>query len=81
MIFLWLGSIIAWLSLIVGAVRFGAGLYIVSIENAEVRASLANRYLGSVEALTEGFDQGLLLFVFGVVLGVLVEIARSLRRN
>ena len=78
--FLFLGSVIAWLALIIGGLRFAAGIYVASIDDAAMRAAYAKRYLGSTAAMTEGIDQGLLVFVFGVVLGILVKIGRSVSR-
>jgi hypothetical protein len=79
LMFLRLGSIIAWLALIFGALRLGAGLYVASVDDPEARAGLAARYLGSASS-SEAIDQGLMVTVFGVVLGILVKIGRSVSR-
>ena len=77
--FLRLGTIIAWLALIFGALRLGAGLYVASNDDAEVRSVLAERYLGSTSS-GEAIDQGLMVIVFSIALGILVKIGRSVGR-
>jgi hypothetical protein len=80
LMFLHLGSMVAWLALIFGTLRLGAGFFVASFDGAEARAAAAARYLGSATS-GEAIDRGLAVFVFGVVLGVLVEIGRSLKRE
>ncbi|HWJ89037.1 MAG TPA: hypothetical protein VNS12_13290 [Pelagibacterium sp.] len=77
--FLRLGSLIAWLALILGTLRVGIGFFVASIDDAESRAAMASRYLGSASS-GEAIDQGLVAVVFGVVLGILVKIGRSVSR-
>lgn len=74
-----LGSIVAWAAVILGAFRVFTGFSVASIEDPENRAFWAARYLGSASS-GEAIDQGIIAFVFGVVLGVLVKIGRGVSR-
>jgi hypothetical protein len=80
LMFLHLGSLVAWLALIFGTLRVGAGFFVASFDGAEARAAAAARYLGSATS-GEAIERGLAVLVFGVVLGVLVEIGRSVGRE
>lgn len=73
---LFLGRIAAWLLLIFGALRVGVGFFVAGIENAEDRAVAAARYLGSTTS-GEAIDQGLMVALCGIVLGVLVRIGQA----
>lgn len=77
---LWLGNVVAWLALILGVMRAGMGLFVASGDDAESRAFMAARYLGSATS-GEAIDQGLKVALFGLVLGILVKIGRSLSRR
>lgn len=77
--FLRLGSIIASLALMFGTFKIGLGFFVGSVDDAEARAGMAARYLGSASS-GEAIDQGVTVFVFGVILGILVEIGRSVSR-
>ncbi|MDO9639807.1 MAG: hypothetical protein Q7J44_14810 [Pseudotabrizicola sp.] len=72
-----LGSIIAWLTLIFGALRVGIGYYVASIDDPASRAAAASRYLLSGSS-GQAIDQGVKVFLFGLALGILVKIASSL---
>jgi hypothetical protein len=74
-----LGSIVSWLAVVLGAMRMAMGYFIASQNEAETRVAMAARYLGS-KTSGEAIDQGLFVFIFGVTLGVLVQIARGVRR-
>ena len=71
-----LGNIIAWLTMIYGGLRIGVGFFVASIDDPAARASAAARYLGSGTS-GEAIDQGIMVFLFGLVLGILVKIGRS----
>lgn len=78
--FLPLGFLIAWLALIFGSIRLCVGIFVGSIDNIEERAALTARYLGS-DSSGEAIDQSITVIAFGIVLGVLVEIGRSVSRK
>jgi len=80
MIFLWLGNLLAWGLLIFGTFRLGAGFFVASADDPEVRASMAARYLGSASS-GEAIDQGALVIVVAIAFGILVKIARSLSQR
>jgi hypothetical protein len=75
MIFTRLGQLIAWLAVLFGTLRAGMGFSIASSENYQ---ALATRYLGT--STGEAINQGLMMFVFGIALGILTDISRSLQR-
>lgn len=77
MFFTRLGGIAAWLAFVGGALRVASGLLVAQSENYE---AIARRYLGS-KTPGEAIDQGLMVLIFGICLGVLVEISRSLQRR
>lgn len=74
MFFTQLGRVVAWLTLVLGALRAGLGLHVGMSENYE---AMATRYLGS-SSPGEAIDKGLLMLVFGICLGILTEISHSL---
>lgn len=74
--FLWLGNLVAWISLILGVGRAGVGFYVGSLDQGSERTAAAARYLGSASS-GQAVQEGIFLFGFGVVLGVLVRIGRS----
>ncbi|MGY4748470.1 hypothetical protein ACVNHC_01250 [Pannonibacter sp. Q-1] len=73
-----LGRVVAWLALVLGGVKVIVGFFVASVDDPMSRAELAARYLGS-RATGEAIDQGIYIFLFGVVLGVLVKIGRLLQ--
>lgn len=77
---LWIGNVVAWLALILGVMRAGLGVFVAMGDDAQIRASMAARYLGSSTS-GEAINQGLMVALFGLVLGVLVNIGRSLARR
>ncbi|HEV7293106.1 MAG TPA: hypothetical protein VGN79_12375 [Devosia sp.] len=77
MFFIRLGIVVAWLALILGIMQFGLGFYVASQGDADIRAAMTARYLGrggSVAAI----NQGLILFVVGVALGILATIGNKI---
>lgn len=74
-----LGSIVSWLAVALGAMRIAMGYLVASQSEAELRVEMAARYFGS-KTSGEAIDQGIIVFIFGVTLGVLVQIARGVRR-
>lgn len=71
MIFTKAGREIAWLAVAFGGLRIALGFGLAG-GNAEA----ARLYLGSATT-GEAIDQGLMLVVFGIALGILTEISRS----
>lgn len=71
------GNIAAWLAMVFGVLRAAVGLFVASIDDPASRAAAASRYLGSATS-GEAIDQGIKVFLFGLVLGVLVKIGRSM---
>lgn len=72
-----LGNIVAWLALVLGALRMALGVFVASFDDPATRATAAARYLGSATS-GEAIDQGIKVFLFGLVLGILVKIGRSM---
>lgn len=71
------GNIVAWLSMALGVLRVAMGFFVASVDDPASRAGAASRYLGSATS-GEAIDQGVKLFLFGLVLGILVKIGRSM---
>lgn len=76
MFFTKLGMGVAWLAFIVGALRLGIAFEAGRHDNY---AELARRYFGS-KTLGEVIDQSFLVMLFGIALGVVAEISRSLNK-
>ena len=70
------GRVIAWLALIFGVARIALGLVVAQSGDP----SLASRYLGSGTS-GQAIDQGLYVLIFGIIVGVLTDISRSLAGN
>lgn len=70
-----LGSIIAWLLVGFGTLRAATGLYVAVNFEGEANAIAAQRYLATPNS-GDAIDQGLMLVFIGVVLGLLVKIAK-----
>jgi hypothetical protein len=78
MFFTRVGVVVAWLALLLGASRFAMGMLVAfKLYPAEFEAS---RYLGSTTP-GEAVNQGLLVLLIAIALGILTEISRSLRKN
>lgn len=77
MFFTKLGGIIAWVAFVAGALRVAMGLKIALSDN---HAELAPYLLGA-RTSGEAIDGGVTLLVFGIGLGILVEISRSVRSS
>lgn len=78
MIFTRVGVVIAWLALVLGVSRFAmATLVAFKLYPAGFEAS---RYLGSATP-GEATNQGIIVILVAVALGILTEISRSVRRK
>lgn len=75
MLFTRLGQLVAWLAVLFGVLRAGMGFGIASSDNYQ---ALAARYLGS--STGEAINQGLVILVVGIGVGILTDISRSLQR-
>lgn len=78
MFFTRVGTAIAWLGLVLGVLRIALGLFAGS--NLDTPGFNPVRYLGSATP-GQAIDQGTIVIVVAVALGVLAEIGRSIHRN
>lgn len=76
MVFTRLGTVFAWIALVVGVARLATGLIVAF--NLQVPGFDASRYLGS-DTSGRAIDQGIMVLLIAVALGTLTEIGRSLR--
>ena len=74
--FIRVGAIMAWAMVIWGILRSAIGFYVASIEGEEQRIFAAKRYLGSSSS-REAIDNGVIMIAAGVVIGLLVTIAKN----
>ena len=65
------GQVIAWLAVVFGGLRIALGFGL-----AGGNPAAAQRYLGSATT-GDAIDQGLMLVVFGIAIGILTDISRS----
>lgn len=78
MVFTRLGTIAAWLALIMAAGRIGIAIYITfGISITEEARAWAGRYLGQSPA--QAIDHAAIVAACAIALGVLVEISRAAR--
>lgn len=75
MIYTQIGGVIALVASALGAIKAFIGFSIAPYENYEV---LARRYFGAQNS-GEVINEGMMLLVFGMCLGILTEISRSLQ--
>lgn len=67
----------AWAALVLGVSRIGMGLLMATSPDRKEAIAM---YLGNA-TIGDAINQGTMVLVFGVVLGVLTEISSSLRRG
>ena len=78
MFFIRCGALMAWTLVVLGLLRAGLGVYLAfSITPADIAISVA-RSFGAV-TLAEAIIGGLALFAGGIVLGLLVQIAKGVK--
>ncbi|CUH41572.1 hypothetical protein RUM4293_00446 [Ruegeria atlantica] len=71
-----LGSIIAWIAVILGSIRMGMGWYVASqFPGTEENLAASKRYLATANS-GDAIDQGTIILIAGVVIGLLVRIAK-----
>lgn len=80
MLFVRLGQIAAWLTLALGAIRTGMGVFVAIQDDAQVRAAMTARYFSRASS-GEAIDQGVWMMGFAIILGILAHIARSVDRR
>jgi hypothetical protein len=80
MFFVHIGSVIAWLATIMATIRFGIIAWLIfNFEDAGQLAYYSKRYVVTDHPL-QAVDKTALLFVFGVLTGILVQIAKNTRK-
>jgi hypothetical protein len=74
-----LGTLLAWLAFVVGALRFGSAFYVGSIEEPVMRAALAARY--GVSSPGAAINQASIVIAVAIGLGILAEISKAIHKN
>lgn len=70
------GSIIAWLLLAFGTLKIAMGFYVAINFNGEENAFYAQRYLAASNS-GEAINEGMIVFGVGLVIGLLVKMAKK----
>ncbi|SLN27765.1 hypothetical protein ROA7450_01130 [Roseovarius albus] len=70
------GSIIAWLLLAFGTLKIAMGFYVAIKFSGEENAFYAQRYLAAPNS-GEAINEGMIVFVVGLVIGLLVKMAKN----
>lgn len=72
-----LGSIIAWALTLFGALKVALGFFFAAnTVTLEDNAAAAERYLAAANT-GEAINEGIMMFIIGVVIGLLVKIAKK----
>lgn len=79
MFFIRAGSIMAWGAVILSAFKLTVGLWIALTLDKEQMIAASKLYLGTATS-GEAIDEGLIMLAAGIIVGLLVEIAKS-RKN
>jgi chromate transport protein ChrA len=79
MFFIRFGAVIAWFCTILGSIRVILGFLMAfnSISSEQMKAA-ARQYLAA-PTTGEAINEGMIMVVFGVALGLLVQIAKNTR--
>jgi phosphoglycerate dehydrogenase-like enzyme len=81
MFFIHFGSVIAWLTTLFAATRLGIIAWVYfGYDNAEEMAFFSKRYLVTNHPF-QAVDKTALVLAFGVLTGVLVQIAKNTRKD
>lgn len=81
MFFVHLGFVIAWLASIMAVIRFCIIVWLIfSFDDAGELAYYSKRYVVTDHPL-QALDKTVLLLVFGVLTGILVQIAKNTRNR
>jgi hypothetical protein len=78
MFFTRFGRVVAILALVVGVFNVAAGMMIATETIGPYEAALA-RYFPTARSSGAVIDKGILVFLFGIILGILTEIRYALR--
>lgn len=73
MFFTYAGRVIAWLAILLGAVRIALAVFVIQTGDPD----LVPRYLGG-GTTGQSINLGIYYVVFGIVVGLLTDISRSL---
>lgn len=66
------GRVIAWLAILSGGTRVAIALFVIQAGDPDFMP----RYLGS-GTTGQAIDQGLYILIFGIAIGILTDISRS----
>lgn len=81
MFFIRFGSVIAWICTILGALRTAFGFFLAyTTETPEQMKAAAREYLAAATT-GEAINEGMFMIAFGVLTGVLVQIAKNTSRQ
>lgn len=79
MFFVKVGTVIAWLATIGGLAKMALSYWLAySTETHEEMVAVSKRYLAT-ETTGEAINESTLLFVFGILVGLLVHIAKNMK--
>ena len=79
MFFVKVGSVIAWLATIGGFAKMVLSYWLAySVQTHEEMVAVSKRYLAT-ETTGEAINESTLLFVFGILVGLLVHIAKNIK--
>jgi amino acid permease len=70
------GRVVAWLAIIFGCLRIALALFVVQSGDP----NLVPRYLGS-GTTGQAINHGFYVLIFGIVIGVLTDISRSVAKE
>lgn len=77
MFFIKAGSFIAWVLVVLGFFKVALGLLgALTLESQESMIAFSKRYLATAN-VGEAIDKGCMMFAAGVVLGLIVQIAKK----
>ena len=79
MIFTRIGTVVAWLAMLMAAGRFALAIYALTLPS-DAASQISSRYLGTANPALV-LDQAAVVFAFALALGVLVEISRAVGRK
>ena len=71
-----LGTIVAWLMIVSGTVKTAMGYFVAFNFDQEQNAAAARRYLAAANS-GEAINEGMIIFVAGVAVGLLAKIAKK----
>ena len=81
MFFTRVGQVVAWLTFVLGTFQVFLGFVgAATVDTVQGRAEFARRYLGS-NTTGSAIDNGQMLLVVGIALGILVEISLHIAKD